>query len=613
MCGIAGILHFDNEREVNKQTLAKMTSELEHRGPDGEGYYINKNVSLGHKRLSIIDLSTGNQPMFSNDGSIVIVFNGEIYNYVELKNELLKKGYNFKTSSDTEVIINAYSEWGESCLTKFNGMWAFALWDTNKYKLILARDRVGKKPLHYSFFDNSLIFGSEINSIFAYGVSKEYRYELLQIFLLLSYIPAPDTFYKNIFKLLPGHYLIFQAGVKKEVKYWDLPEINEDEMLNDKKYIYDEFSYLLSDAVKIRMRSDVPYGAFLSGGLDSSTIVSIMASLSQYKVETFTIGFNAKKFDESKLANEVAERYKTNHHLRILDSSSLQSILSDSDKYFDEPFGDSSSIATFLVSSYAAQKVKMVLTGDGGDEVLSGYNSYKGILVNGRIAKFESIFNKSMTPLLDLFIDYLPLRDKHRLQRINRIIHTSKKNFAERFIQRRNGTPIKLIKQLFPYSRKLVDAEEYTNDIVNRIPYKHDFYKLMYMHFKYDLPNGYLVKVDRMSMANSIETRSPFLDYRLIEFMVKVDKSIKLEKFEQKSILKKTLGKDLPKRVLHKKKSGFSIPLRDWLKYDFNCDFQNMRNIIDQTSLNKLLSDHFNGTIDNSNVIWNLLVLNRRL
>lgn len=309
MCGIAGIFHFDSSRSVNELLLKKMTNCLSHRGPDGEGFFIKDSIGLGHRRLTIIDLSTGDQPMFNEDKSIAIIFNGEIYNYVELKDELKKLGCKFFTNSDTEVIIRAYQTWGVDCQNKLNGMWAFALWDERKNQLFISRDRIGEKPLFYSVHDNTFLLGSEIKSILAYGIPKIPNLELTELYLTLGYIPAPYTFYKNISKLRAGHYLIVSPNSVQEKKYWDLPEIDEGNMISDKKTVNETFENLLKDSVKIRMRSDVPFGAFLSGGLDSASIVALMSEISREKVQTFTIGFKEKMFDERKLAALVAEKF----------------------------------------------------------------------------------------------------------------------------------------------------------------------------------------------------------------------------------------------------------------------------------------------------------------
>jgi len=302
MCGIAGYIDL-KKKQADASVLKKMTDCIAYRGPDAEGFYVKDNVAIGHRRLSIIDVVGGTQPMLSEDEEITLSFNGEIYNYLELKEELKSLGHTFRTNSDTEVVIKAYRTWGTECQQKFNGMWAFAIWDKAKQALFLSRDRFGEKPLHYFFNDEYLVFGSEIKSLVAFGIKLIPRPELLQIYLTFTYIPGPDTFYENIYKLLPGHCLVLKDDNISINKYWDLPQVKEEEMITDKETVHQTFEALLKDAIRLRMRSDVPFGAFLSGGLDSSSVVSLMSQFSKQPISTFTIGFNDKAFDESELAN----------------------------------------------------------------------------------------------------------------------------------------------------------------------------------------------------------------------------------------------------------------------------------------------------------------------
>ena len=376
MCGIAGIVHFESDRGVEPETLRRMTRVLAHRGPDGEGLYVAGNVGLGHRRLAIIDLSTGNQPMLSKDQSLALVFNGEIYNYLELKEELKCLGHRFSTTSDTEVILCAYEEWGFECQKKFNGMWAFALWDARQKHLFLSRDRIGEKPLHFTLCDNSFLFGSEIKSLLAYGTKFDPAMHLLHVYLSFGWVPAPHTFYKGISKLLPGHFLVVKNGETKEHVYWELPAVPEEHMRKDAARIYEEFENQFADSVKIRMRSDVPFGAFLSGGLDSSSVVAAMTEQGRLPVETFTIGFAERSFDERKLAKQVADKLHTRHYEQLAEPETFDEALKKIAFHFDEPFGDASAMPVGLVSRLARQRVTMALTGDGGDEVLSGYTSY---------------------------------------------------------------------------------------------------------------------------------------------------------------------------------------------------------------------------------------------
>ncbi|MGD0711518.1 MAG: asparagine synthase (glutamine-hydrolyzing) [Bacteroidales bacterium] len=613
MCGITGIFHFDKERVVDNTLLKKMTDIIKHRGPDGEGFFIKNNIGLGHRRLSIIDLQTGDQPMFNNDKSIALVLNGEIYNYIELKEELKKKGHVFKTTSDTEVVIESYKEWGIDCQKKFNGMWAFALWDENKQQLLLSRDRIGEKPLNYSVFNNTLVFSSEIKSLFEYGVPKTIRPELMEIYMVLTNIPLPFTFYKNIFKLRPGYFIIANSMGIKEIKYWDLPAIDEENMLADKSKIYEEFANLFEDSVKIRMRSDVPFGAFLSGGLDSSSIVALMSKISSHPIETFTIGFPEKAFDESALALEVAKKFRTNHHSGTVNPTSVTEALEKATFHFDEPFGDSSAIPTWQVSHFAVDNVKMVLTGDGGDEVLSGYNSYAGNKFSEKYSKMPKFLQTLLPKTVKFIAKSFNGGLRYKLNRVESVFKTASLHFNERIANKICYTPLELIKSLTANIHDKINFEDYFRDLVNHIPYNDDFYKLMYLNFKYDLPNDYLVKVDRMSMANSLETRAPFLDFRMIEFMAMVDKNVKLQGWERKSVLRKTIGKQLPKNLLKTPKRGFGVPLREWFKDDNTLqllELKKIKSICDENIVNQIIKDNVKGVRDNGNFIWTLMMAN---
>ncbi|MBK9737019.1 MAG: asparagine synthase (glutamine-hydrolyzing) [Saprospiraceae bacterium] len=428
----------------------KMTDSLQHRGPDGEGFYINQNIGLGHRRLSIIDLDTGDQPIYNEDKTIAIVFNGEIYNYIELRNELKTMGHQFRTSSDTEVIVHAYEQWGVKCLQKFNGCWAFALWDENINQLFIARDRLGEKPLFFTQWDNTLIFGSELKSLFAFGVPSKIRTELIQLYLSLSYIPAPLTFFQNIQKLEAGHYLIVSGSNILKNKYWDLPAIDESSMLSDKNKIYDEFQNLFSDSIKLRMRADVPFGAFLSGGLDSSSIVAIMSETSNHPVETFTVGFDDKEFNERDLARQVAEKFKTSHHEATFNSSVFSKALKEVVNHFDEPFGDFSTIPTSFVCEYARKYVKMVLTGDGGDEALSGYPTYELINFGQYYTSIPNIIRKIVPAGVNNISKFSRGKPRYFLNRTYKVLSAFELDFENGYFKKLRGFP-SLTNQIFSF------------------------------------------------------------------------------------------------------------------------------------------------------------------
>lgn len=614
MCGITGYFHYNTARNTDPLLIKIMADTLGHRGPDGEGFFISNNLALGHRRLSIIDLQTGDQPMFSADGKIVITYNGEIYNYIELRNELKKDGVMFSTTSDTEVIIQSYIRWGTDCLSRFNGCWSFALWDENKQQLFLSRDRLGEKPLFYAEYDNTFIFGSEIKSLLAYGIPKTPAIEYTELYLSLGYIPAPFTYYKNITKLLPGHSLIVNNSGCKVFKYWDLPTFDESEMITNKIAVYDEFDRLLKDSVTMRMRSDVPYGAFLSGGLDSSSVVALMSELSSYPIETFTVGFEDRTFDERHLAGKVASAFHTNHHTKVIDQDSFERALHTITQHYDEPYGDSSAIAVGNIADFAGEKVKMVLTGDGGDEVLSGYNSYLGVKYTALYRKIPVAIRKQIPPVTNKVASLFSGDVRYKLNRISRVCKTGNMDFMQRMIEKMAWTEIQDVKKIVSeLPGNQVTVEDYFSDLLKQCHFTDEFYRLMFLNLKLSLPDDMLTKVDRMTMAHSLEARIPFLDHRLVEFMYKVHKRVKLPGSERKSILRNTVAKRLPEALLKSSKQGFVVPVREWFKDPaFSVKLTGLVNNsigLDRQAIEKVISDNKNGLTDNGNFIWMLFVL----
>jgi asparagine synthase (glutamine-hydrolysing) len=612
MCGIAGIYHLVG-RLANADMLIPMVRCLAHRGPDGEGTYIDGPVGLGHRRLAIIDLSTGQQPMLSDDRSLAITFNGEIYNYIELKDELVKLGCRFRTESDTEVILRAYETWGTECQSRFNGMWAFALWDARKQQLFVSRDRIGEKPLHYAVYDDTFLFGSEIKSILTYGVPAEARMELLEIYLMLGYIPAPHTFYRHIHKLRPGHYLLIKDGKVSEHEYWRFPQTDEKDMRVDKSAVYAEFSHLLSDSVKIRMRSHVPFGAFLSGGLDSSSIVSLMSQNTEHPVETFTIGFKEKLFDERELASQVAAAFHTRHHEHLVEPDTFEQSLQRVLRHYDEPFGDSSAILAGHVSRHASQHVKMVLTGDGGDEVLSGYTIYQGEKFAAQYQRLPHIVQTGIPRFAEMMARPLHGNPRYRLNRVAKVCTAAGAPFTTRLISKLASANPEMVKKLLGGTVAFWRIEDYLDEIMRDCQFSDPFYKLMYFHFKISLPDQMLTKVDRMSMAYSLEARVPFLDHRLVEFMATVHKDIKMPGYTRKSILRNTVAKSLPSALLKAPKKGFVVPLREWFRGE---SFRaHLRDLLEgelgvrKDIIECLVRANTDGTADNGNFIWMLFLL----
>lgn len=617
MCGITGILHFEKARGVSSEQLKRMTDVMDYRGPDAEGFFVNGNIGLGHRRLSIIDLAYGAQPMFSDDRSLVAVLNGEIYNYIELREELVKKGYRFSTSSDTEVLIKAYEEWGTACQEKLNGMWAFAIWDAKKERLFLSRDRIGEKPLQYALYDNSLVFGSEIKSLFSYGIHKEPLLEFLEIYAVFKMVPAPYSFFKHIKKLMPGHYLLADTSGVREHRYWDLPAIDEDRMNSNAKEVNETFEHLFEDSIRIRMRCDVPFGAFLSGGLDSASIVASMSRYSKHPVNTFTIGYQENEFDESHLAALVAKKFGTNHQLGAVQADDFDRTLERIVHHYDEPFGDSSAIPTGYVSKFAAEKVKMVLTGDGGDEVLSGYSSYQGVKFAQKYQKLPPFVQRFLPQALGATSKIVKGKYRYTLNRYNHLLNTSSQDFNYRLIDKQAKPGLSTLRNLINPSLKMISVNDYISGLMSGCSYKDDFYKQMYLNFKFDLPNDYLVKVDRMSMAYSLETRLPFLDHRLIEFMAGVDKDLKMKGWERKSILKNTIAKKLPPELLKASKKGFRVPVREWFR---SAELQgklkavaDRETVFRKEAMTHLINDNTTGKADHGNLLWSMMVLDKML
>ncbi|WP_158826202.1 asparagine synthase (glutamine-hydrolyzing) [Mucilaginibacter lacusdianchii] len=610
MCGIAGLYHFDRQRSVDAARLQNMSSVIHHRGPDGEGFYINGNVGLAHRRLSIIDLASGQQPMYNDDKEIALVFNGEIYNYLEVQQELIALGHRFHTSSDTEVIIRGYEEWGTKCQEKFNGMWSFALWDNRQQLLFISRDRMGEKPLYYGVINNTLVFGSEIKSFKGNGLSLQPDTDMLELYLFLGYIPEPHTFYKNIKKLRAGHYLLVSGQNVQELKYWDLPDINENHLLSNAGEVTEEFSHLFTSSVDLRMRSDVAFGAFLSGGLDSSSIVSVMSGISKKPVETFTIGFNEKKFDERDKARLVADRFKTNHHEHVIEVDTLEDALKKILFHYDEPFADPAAIPTGIISKYAGQNVKMVLTGDGADEVLAGYSSYQSEKMAGGYNSLPGVIRKSLPFLLQQFSPLFAGNLRYKINQGVRVLNAYNMPFQNRLISKSVKIAPSGMKALL--CDKHLPIEDFVQNAMKDCPFTDPFYQLMYYHLKVSLPGQMLVKVDRMSMAYSIETRAPFLDHRIVEHMYKVDKKVKVPDMKSvKQVLKSAMKNKLPDEIINRKKKGFDVPLREWFKDDslgktLDVDFGQYG--LNQQYIKTLISENNAGKADHGTLIWRLLV-----
>ena len=622
MCGICGVVYCDREQQVEPGLLKKMCDTITHRGPDDEGYFAHQHVGLGMRRLSIIDLATGKQPISNEDGKIWIVFNGEIYNHKSLRKELERHGHQFKTQTDTEAIVHAYEEFGENCVQKLNGMFAFAIWDQHKNQLFLARDRVGIKPLYYYFDKKRLIFGSELKSILqADDIPRRIDLQALDNFLTLEYIPAPLSIFQDIRKLAPGHTLTFRNNDIWIRNYWDVElKTNGAEPGELKTNLRD----LLQDAVKIRLMSDVPLGAFLSGGIDSSTIVALMAQVMDQPVKTFSIGFEDSTYNELEYARLIAKTFKTDHHEFIIKPDAVE--LSDTLlKFLDEPFGDFSIFPTYLVSKMAREYVTVVLSGDGGDELFAGYDTY----IADKIAKkyYSRLPLGLRNGVLTKILDMIPPSSKKKglINRAKRFVEGMK--LPEDLHHTRWMIFLQEAEKELLYSRDMKsgilegDSYKFIRNYFSNVAYNgsDEINKQMYVDIKTYLVDDILVKVDRMSMATSLEARVPFLDYRFVEFAATIPGKYKLQGKKTKVILKQAMEDLLPHEILYRGKEGFSIPIKNWLKKELKPlmmdtlapDKIKREGFFNSQYIEKLVDEHLKGAENHSHRLWALIIFGR--
>jgi asparagine synthase (glutamine-hydrolysing) len=606
MCGIAGGMLL-NQQPFEKNVLENMIAVIKHRGPDDNGIYINQNIGLGFRRLSIIDLSpSGHQPMSVCDETIWIVFNGEIYNFELLRKELEVSGIRFKSASDTEVILQLYKLYGINCFERLRGMFAIAIWDDREKQLILARDRVGKKPLYYYYGNQNFLFASELKSIFQYP-DLEYNIDTnaLSEYFSYGFIGSPRTIYESISKLEPGCYLkIDAAGRKTIASYWNwTPSKPENFSFEEaKQLVFDK----VDESIKLRMRSDVPLGAFLSGGIDSTIVVARMAEYSASPVKTFTIGFKEKAFDESEYASLVAKRYGTKHHLEVVDpdyTHLIENIVSN----FDEPFGDSSALPTYVVSKMISKHVTVALSGDGGDEVFGGYEIYQESLLQKKIDKVPSSI-KQLAKLFDpIYPESLPGR--------NYLRRFTLPDSYERFIER-----YKLISD--PERQKLLSGiafkstSHFKREYFEQLKEGTEFLSsLRFNDLKHYLEGDILMKVDRATMLNSIESRAPLLDHELIELSFKLPSRFLINNGQKKFILKEAFKSYIPSELFNRPKKGFSIPLASWFRNELHHYFEDIvfnsklqqSGLIDLSYVKRLFSIHLSKKRDLSFHLWLIL------
>lgn len=619
MCGICGIYNFDG-KPVNAVLLDGMNNTMTHRGPDGSGTFIRSNIGLGHRRLSIIDLESGSQPMSNEDGSIQVVFNGEIYNFGELRTSLEQKGHRFLTHSDTESIIHGYEEWGDAFVDRLRGMFAIALWDARHHKLMLVRDRLGKKPLYYCLEHNRLLFASELKAILAdRSVPREINPAALDAYLSFGYVPSPLSIYKSIRKLPPAHLAVCTREGFSTREYWRLAMDREIQYSNEED-IMGQLRSILDDAVKIRMISDVPLGAFLSGGIDSSLVVASMAALMHTDpIKTTAIGFADGRYNELEFSRIMANHCRTDHTEYIVNPDAL-SVIDKIVWHLDEPFADSSAIPTFYVSQLARQKVTVALSGDGGDEVFAGY--IKRYSMNRFEDGFRAKLPKSLRTLAGRLAPIYPrTRLLPRPFRLKSFLQNISQSLEEAYARDMSFYFLPEMKRLLycpEFQASLGDSDPFSflrrHFAINHNPDVTT--RVQYVDIKTYLPEDILVKVDRMSMAHSLEVRAPLLDHKLIEFAGTLSSSLKLRGNESKYILKKSVESRLPKDILLRKKQGFSVPLANWLRNDLkNYSEQTLlsRNAVTQEYFNpsyvrQLWELHQNGVQDNAHQLWSLIM-----
>jgi len=624
MCGIAGIFDMCGRAEVDRRLLQSMTDAIRHRGPDGEGFYHAPGIGLGHRRLAIIDLSGGAQPLFNEDRSVCVVYNGEIYNFQPLVDELTAHGHVFRTRCDTEVVVHAWEEWGESCLARFNGMFAFALWDSRKQSLFLARDRLGEKPLYYACSRGSLLFASELKALLC-DPRLDRRLDPLAVeeFFALGYIPDPRSIYASVHKLMPGHFLVLQRGepLPDQRPYWQLQF--SDGVAASSVEAAEELVHRLREAVRLRMVADVPVGAFLSGGVDSSGVVAMMAGLKTTGISTFSMAFRAKGWDESGYAGEMAQRYRTDHHVRIGDPDSV-ALLDQLGDVYDEPFGDSSAIPTFQVCKMAREAVTVALSGDGGDEVFGGYRRYRWHCLEQSVrqcvpeAARRLIFGTagSLYPKLDWAPR--PLRAKTTLQALA-------KDPIGAYFSSVSVCSDALRQSLFSsgFRRELqrYNAVEALRRHLPGCGSENPLSQVQFVDFKTYLPGDILTKVDRASMANSLEVRVPMLDHTFVEWAARLSPALKLHRGEGKHILKTALGPFVPSGILYRPKQGFSVPLADWYRGPLREGVRSLLNgpvlrdsgLFDPATIRRLVDQHQAGLRDHSASLWLLSTFERFL
>ncbi|MFA5199992.1 MAG: asparagine synthase (glutamine-hydrolyzing) [Candidatus Omnitrophota bacterium] len=619
MCGICGIIDYNSSEETKKQILASMCSAINHRGPDGRGVYAKGGAGLGHRRLKIIDLSeAASQPMSNEDARIWVVFNGEIYNYKDLRNELKNKGHIFKSNTDTETVLHLYEEYKEDCVKYLRGMFAFAIWDENSQALLLARDRIGKKPLLYSYVNGKFCFASEFSALLESGlISKEINYNSIDSYLTFGYVPAPLTIYKGVFKLLPANILTLKAGKISTSQYWNLDY--QKKIIISEAVAREEVLNRLKEAISVRLNSDVPLGAFLSGGIDSSAVVALMSQLYGSKIKTFSIGFEEEEYSELKYARNIARKFDTEHYEFVIKPKALDVLPLLVERY-GEPYADSSCIPTYYVAQATSRYVTVALSGDGGDELFAGYERYQGMVAAQIYQRLPGCLRAVAAGLINFLPDSLD--PKNRIRNIKRFMLAANLGDPERYL-RWLGIFENKFKEQRLYTenfRKLTgktNSLDYFSSYFNKFSDLNMVDKVAEVDINTTLLNDYLVKVDIAGMANSLEVRSPFLDHKFMEFVFSLPAKYRMKGFAKKYILKKAINNLVPKENIYRRKMGFGVPVGKWFRRELK-DFLKTA-LLSETSLKRgyfkadtikgIVEGHIKGEADYSFQLWSLLML----
>jgi len=618
MCGICGF-YLQDERSVDPNILKKMTSSLQHRGPDDEGYYTDAGIALGHRRLSIIDLDTGQQPIHNEDKTVYVVFNGEIYNFPEIKSELEEKGHKFYTKADTEVLVHLYEDIGEGLLEKINGMFAFAIWDGKKRKLFLARDRIGIKPLYYSYNSNGLAFASEPKALLRLPwVEGRLDLQGLNHYLSYDFIPAPYCIYKDIRKVPPGHQIVYQNGELRCECYWDLDLSDRFDWKLDEEEICELIWAEFCRGVKMRLISDVPLGVLLSGGIDSTSVLAALKHEGVDGVKTFSIGFEDPSFDETKYFRRAATFFETEHHEEVLAPHKLIEIIPEVASILDEPLADASIMPTYLLSLFTKGYVKVALGGDGGDELFAGYPTYQAFF----LSRYYERFPRMIRYCIEAIVKKLPVS----------FDNMSFDFRAKKFIDGITYPPVERnyiwLGTFSPDMKKRLVTNEtgeewgdfnafhVLHDYLNGKVFSSELGKLLYLDTKLYLQEGVLAKVDRASMAHGLEVRVPFLDHLFVELVTGFPEELKLKGFSTKYIWKKAIKDRIPDEITRRRKKGFGIPIAKWLCRELKELMLEMlseerlkrQGIFNPSVVQRLVADHLARRANNRKKLWNLLI-----